>query len=118
MFRDLFSSKNSPVNLDAEIFEKQLKDDINALLIDVRTTGENKGARIPGSVLIDISRPDFIDEIEKLDRNKSYYVYCHSGSRSYHASKKMKQMGFENVYNLAEGIISWEGELEYSKKAR
>jgi rhodanese-related sulfurtransferase len=61
---------------------------------------------------MDIYKPDFVTGIEKLDRSKSYYVYCHSGSRSYAAANQMIQMGFQNVYNLESGIVSWQGNIE------
>jgi rhodanese-related sulfurtransferase len=35
-----------------------------------------------------------------------------SGNRSHHAGVAMLKMGFEKVYNLAPGIIGWQGEVE------
>jgi rhodanese-related sulfurtransferase len=109
---NLFGSNNKPVNLDSSSFENQVKEDADSVLLDVRTPMENMEARIPNSKLIDISSPTFMDEIEALDKSKSYYVYCRSGNRSYHAGKAMIKMGFEKVYNLAPGIIGWHGDVE------
>jgi rhodanese-related sulfurtransferase len=53
-----------------------------------------------------------MQEIEKLDKNKTYYVYCRSGNRSFHAGNFMLQAGFQKVYNLEPGIIGWHGEKE------
>jgi rhodanese-related sulfurtransferase len=89
-----------------------LNEDKNSVLIDVRTFGENKSLRIPNSILIDIHKPNFLDQIEILDRSKSYFVYCRSGGRSHSAYKQMKNMGFEKVYNLKGGIINWHGQTE------
>ena len=108
----IFGAKTGVVNLGSKEFEKQLSENKNAVLLDVRTEMENAQARIPNSVLIDISSSAFQKEIDQLDRNKSYYVYCRSGNRSYHAARMMHQMGFEKVYNLASGIIDWQGEIE------
>ncbi len=107
-----FLSGNNVKNINADLFEEKIKSDINAVIIDVRTHEEYRSARIPNSVLMDIYSTNFFDKIEKLDRSKSYYVYCHSGARSYSAAGEMMKIGFENVYNLAEGIISWNGEIE------
>ena len=104
--------KNSVVNLDAQTFEEEMMKDPNAVLLDTRTKPENDEVRIPNSTLIDLMRPDFQNEIEKLDKSKSYYVYCRSGNRSYHACRLMKNLGFEKVYNLEPGIIGWRGEVE------
>jgi rhodanese-related sulfurtransferase len=101
-------------NLDANTFEKKLAEDKNAVLLDVRTPMEHQMVRIPNSILIDINNPMFMEEIGKLDKNKSYYVYCRSGSRSLHAGNYMLKAGFEKVYNLQTGIIGWKGKKEFS----
>ena len=118
MFKDMFKNKdekgkvNSVENLDAETFGNMIKEDENGMLIDVRTPMENKMLRIPNSLLIDIASPFFIPELDKLDRNKNYYLYCRSGNRSYHAGDQMLKMGFKNVCHLQPGIIGWKGETE------
>ncbi|HET54986.1 MAG TPA: rhodanese-like domain-containing protein [Ignavibacteria bacterium] len=110
----LFGSANKVqvVDLDSSTFEKQVKEDNDAVLIDVRTKGEHEEARIPNSKLIDIMDPMFLDKIDELDKEKSYYLYCRSGNRSYHAGRAMIQRGFTKVYNLEPGIIGWMGEIE------
>lgn len=100
------------INLGSEDFEKGLKEDEKAELVDVRTQSEYKMGHIPNSKLIDIMNPQFIQSLDELDRDKSYYVYCRSGNRSFHAGKQMIKMGFKKVYNLAPGIIGWKGEVE------
>ena len=99
-------------NLDAETFREMLTKDTDAVLIDVRTLWENNQSRIPNSLLIDINNPVFAEEIDKLDKNKNYFLYCRSGSRSYYACAYMMKIGFKNVYNLKPGIIGWKGEVE------
>ena len=101
-------------NLDSKTFEKKIAEDKEAVLLDVRTPMENKTVRIPNSILIDIHDPMFAEEIEKLDKKKSYYVYCRSGNRSFHAGNYMLKTGFEKVYNLESGIIGWQGEKEFN----
>lgn len=109
---NLFSRTEDTSNLDSASFEKFINENKNAVVVDVRTKSENSEVRIPKSVLIDISKPDFLSRIEKLDKTKTYLVYCRSGSRSSAALKKMKQFGFENVYHLRSGIIGWNGKVE------
>ena len=112
-FISTFLKGNSAIqNLDAKTFVTQLKEDQNAVLIDVRTQAEHYDARIPDSTLLDLMNPHFIDELEKLNKSKNYYLYCRSGNRSYHAGREMAKMGFEKVYNLSSGIIGWNGEIE------
>ena len=79
---------------------------------DVRTDEEFEDSHIPDSKLLNIRDPQlFMDGIQKLDKNKNYYVYCHSGVRSVQACQIMKTFGINNVYNLLGGISEWGGEL-------
>lgn len=97
---------------DASTFAEKFQEDNDGVLIDVRTPFEFKQGHLPNSVLIDINSPNFPAEIEKLDRNKSYYIYCRSGNRSYHAGRYMLSAGFKNVCHLEPGIIGWDGPIE------
>lgn len=108
----LFGNKVQVSNLNSDEFEKIMNEDKNSILIDVRTPGENKEARIPNSQLIDLMDPNFGELIDQLEREKTYLIYCRSGNRSFYAAKEMMKMGFENVHNLAPGIIGWNGEIE------
>ncbi len=101
-------------NLDAKTFEQKLAEDKDAVLLDVRTPMEHQMVRIPNSLLIDINSSIFMEEIDKLDKSKSYYLYCRSGNRSFHAGNYMLKSGFEKVYNLEPGIIGWNGKKEFS----
>lgn len=111
-FSGLFGGKSEFDNLDAQSFETKLKEDNDAVLVDVRTEAEHYDAKIPNSKLLDLMNPHFMDEIGKLDKSKNYYLYCRSGNRSYHAAREMAKLGFENIFNLAPGIIGWSGEIE------
>lgn len=93
-------------NLSAEEFEKGMTAP-DAVIIDVRTPMEYSEGHIKNAKLIDIYDRNFTSEIEKLDKNKSYYVYCRSGSRSSSAAGYMVSKGFTKVYNLNGGIIAW-----------
>lgn len=99
-------------DLSQEEWSDQLRDDDNAIILDVRTPVEFEDGYIPNSTNIDIYLgQEFINEIEKLDKSKSYYVYCRSGNRSGQACAIMNSLGFENAYNLEGGFIEWEGEV-------
>lgn len=99
-------------NLTQEDWKAQLENDSNSVVLDVRTDGEVAEGIIPSAIQIDIYKGQgFIYELEELDKNKSYYVYCRSGNRSGQACAIMNQLGFENAYNLVGGILEWKGEL-------
>lgn len=98
--------------LDQQEWQQQLKDDKNAVILDVRTEEEVEEGYIPNSKNIDIYKgQDFINEVEKLDKSKHYYIYCRSGKRSSQACTLLDQMGFSETYNLRGGFSEWEGEV-------
>jgi rhodanese-related sulfurtransferase len=101
-------SKNMFQNLNVNEFEQGMTQN-DAVIIDVRTPMEYQEGHIKNSKLIDISDRDFESQIEKLDKNKAYYVYCRSGGRSSSASQIMVEKGFTKVYNLQGGMIAWSG---------
>ena len=99
-------------DLSQEEWASRLENDKNAVILDVRTDAEVADGIIPSAIHIDIYKgQEFIDEIEALDKDKNYYVYCRSGNRSGQACAIMDQLGFENAYNLEGGILEWEGDL-------
>lgn len=100
-------------DLTKEEWKEQITGDDNAFIIDVRTAQETEGGIIPGATNIDIYKgQEFIDEVEKLDKSKNYYIYCRSGNRSGQAGTLMNQLGFQNTYNLVGGFSEWDGEIE------
>ncbi len=100
------------MNLTQEDWVSQLEKDENAVILDVRTEDEWSEGYIPNAINIDIHMGQaFISEIENLDKDKNYYVYCRSGARSAKACEIMNQLGFENTYNLTGGMLEWEGEV-------
>lgn len=98
--------------LSQEEWKEQLKKDENAVVLDVRTEEEVEEGFIPSSNNIDIYKgQEFVEEVEKLDKNKNYYIYCRSGKRSAQACTILDQMGFQNTYNLKGGLLEWKGKL-------
>ncbi|BAO76503.1 rhodanese-like domain-containing protein [Winogradskyella sp. PG-2] len=101
-------------DLSQKDWTKQLEEDNNSIVLDVRTQDEVEEGVIPNSIHIDIYRGQgFIDDIEKLDKTKNYYVYCRSGNRSGQACAIMNQLGFDSAFNLEGGFNEWEGEVSH-----
>jgi rhodanese-related sulfurtransferase len=85
---------------------ERAKQDSNAIMIDVRTNEEHDNVHIPGSLVVDYLDKELADKIEALDSKKNYYVYCRTGRRSLRVCVIMRNLGFQNVYNLEDGIAS------------
>ncbi len=106
------SAQAEVVQIDATEFTK-MSTDSNTIIIDVRTPGEVASGYIPGTkYFIDINGSSFETQIEALDTNKTYLVYCRSGARSGRAADFMVSNGFKKVYNLQGGIMNWPGEIK------
>ena len=101
------------MNLNQSTWISQFQSDENAVILDVRTPEEFETSRIPNSKNIDFYNPqNFMLEIEKLDKDNSYYVYCRTGVRSANSCQLMNELGFDKVYNLLGGIVEWKGEID------
>jgi phage shock protein E len=75
--------------------------------IDVRTPEEYASGHISYSVNIDISAPDFAQNIDNLDKAAYYIVYCRTGVRSTQASEIMLEHSFTHIVNMTGGITAW-----------
>jgi rhodanese-related sulfurtransferase len=78
------------------------------MILDLRTTEEitSKGF-IKGAVQLDFLAKDAEVKIDKLDKTKTYYIYCASGGRSGDCADYMEKHGFKKVYNLEKGFSEW-----------
>ena len=95
-------------NLSAERFKAVITNDKDATIIDLRTTDEMNKGYIKGAVQIDFLAKDAEQQIDKLDKNKTYYIYCAGGGRSADAAEYMEKKKFKRVYNFEKGFSEWE----------
>lgn len=96
-------------NLDLVDFKKEIS---SSIVIDIRTPDELlSGTIVEKPLNIDYYSNNFDDELKKLDKNKKYLIYCHSGNRTGSTLKKMKDMGFSSVADLKGGINVWDEKL-------
>jgi rhodanese-related sulfurtransferase len=93
-------------DLDTSSF-KDLYDGKSYFLLDVRTPEEFSAGHLKGAVNINFYDQTFEENIDSLDKRKKYLVYCRSGGRSRQAMFLMRDLGFEEVFNLSGGILSW-----------
>ena len=63
--------------------------------------------KLDNSINIDFYSDSFKDSILRLDKSKTYYVYCRSGRRSLNTVEFMRENGFKESYNVDGGIIKW-----------
>ncbi len=104
---DFLKTNKKYVDVNATKFNSLLKETSNPIILDVRTPSEFKQSAIDGAINIDIMSSVFGEKVGKLDKNKTYFVYCRSGNRSGSACQMMSKIGFENLFNLSGGMMSW-----------
>ena len=85
------------------------QDDPNFVILDVRSDAEFRDGHIPSAINININSETFRDDVDGLDKNKTYLVYCRSGSRSTAAVEIMQELGFLHLYNFTGGFSAWQG---------
>ena len=78
------------------------------IIIDVRTPEEYAGGHIERAINLDYYSETFADELNQLDKEKTYLIYCRTDHRSGLALDMMAELGFWEVYNLLGGIEQWE----------
>jgi len=107
------TQENKPVieTVNVKTFKELLQNQKGkVVLLDVRTAQEYEQGHIENAKNIDVLQNDFVQKIERLDKNTPVYVYCRSGHRSMKAAQILKEHGFTKVYNLAGGYIAWSKE--------
>src|SRR5436305_9004918 len=93
--------------ISVDEFDK-MRQEKQAVVLDVRTTREFEAGHVPGAVNIPIASPDFKQQISKLDKSKTYLVHCFRGSRSATATQEMSKMDFTNLYDFSGGMDSYQ----------
>lgn len=99
--------------LQSPVIQDINKDQVNSLIndkvtvIDLRTEKEFENGKIGSSLNIDFQKREFIDNLNKLDKEKPYIIYCMSGNRSLKASHVMKSLGFKMIYHYKKGYKDW-----------
>ncbi|TRZ94516.1 MAG: rhodanese-like domain-containing protein [Rhodocyclaceae bacterium] len=90
----------------------------DALVLDVRETGEWSSGHIPGARHITLAQLEKrLSELDKF-KEKPIIVVCATGNRSSSACGQLKKHGFEKVYSLGGGVSSWiEATLPLTTKA-
>ena len=87
-----------------EAYSMVVKQD-SLYLLDVRTPGEFRQARLDGANLIPIDQ--LLNRLAEVPKDRPILVYCAVGSRSAQVVNYLARQGYPEVYNLYGGIYSW-----------
>ncbi|MGA2561321.1 MAG: molybdopterin-synthase adenylyltransferase MoeB [Terracidiphilus sp.] len=78
-------------------------------LLDVREPYEFQIAQIGGKL---IPQNDVPQRLAEIPRNREIVVHCRSGARSQKIAEFLKQSGYNDVVNVAGGILAWADEID------
>jgi len=92
-------------NLPPAEFERLVEQTPDAVVLDVRTPEEYESRPLfPQALNINYLGDNFWEQIEQLDPEKTYFVYCRTGRRSVRTCTLMKNGGFRKIYHLDGGL--------------
>ncbi len=93
--------------LEPQAFIERVKADTSAIILDVRQPEEFAEGHLAQAINLDwLNQTVFINGLAKLNKQKTYYIYCRSGRRSQAAAGKLKAEGFQ-VIDLKGGYLHW-----------
>ena len=108
-FFEEWEEKNLPVlssgNVDVQDLDTLMWSDEIPLILDVRTAGEWKKARLSGSINIPLDELE--TRLQELPRDRNIVIVCASGFRSAIAVGILERGSFRSVSNLSGGLAAW-----------
>jgi len=86
------------------------KEEGDLVVLDVRTPEEFAQERIENAINVDYYSDTFRDDLDRLDKEAKYLLYCRTSNRSGNALSIMKSLEFQEVHHLLGGIVRWKQE--------
>jgi molybdopterin/thiamine biosynthesis adenylyltransferase/rhodanese-related sulfurtransferase len=105
-----FAAQDKVPSISVHELKRKMDEREAFTLVDVREPYEYEIARIDGAQLIPLGELE--SQVSELPRTGPLIFQCHSGGRSEHAVRMLKEAGFENVHNLEGGIEAWSVEID------
>ena len=104
---DQTDEKAELARIDVKTFDELAREIPEVVILDIRTPEETAEGIIPGAIELDYYGDSFEQQLDSLNRDLTYLVYCRSGNRSGKTWQQMTDMGFKNVYDLEGGYSDW-----------
>jgi len=104
------------VNVAGGSYRNVTPDELNAMLknkdfvfVNVHIPFEGNIANSDLSLPYDqIAEPQYLSQLP-ADKNARIVLYCRSGRMSQIAAEELVKLGYTNLWNLAGGMVDWEG---------
>jgi rhodanese-related sulfurtransferase len=90
-----------------ELIQAHQTDD-NFVILDVRRPEElAETGYLENAINVNYGAETFRTDLETLNKDKTYLIYCRSGGRSGRTLMLMEELQFQHVYNMTGGILQW-----------
>ncbi len=110
-FRDLLAAaKSEIVEIDTAAAEGRIRDNADAVVLDVREPDEYEQGALRNVVHIPRGHLEAQVEGRIAERDAEVLVYCAGGVRSAFAAKTLGELGYTNVKSIAGGFGKWKNE--------
>jgi len=86
-----------------------------AIVLDVRTEGENEAGSVPGALLIPVD--SLRERIEEVPTDREVIVHCKVGQRGHTATQILRAHGI-NAVNLDGGYLTWKSGIDALDRAK
>ena len=101
--------KNGIPQLGVKQLKQRMDGGEDIFILDVREPYEYQIAQIGGKL---IPQNDVPQRLADIPRDREIVVQCRSGARSQKIAEFLKQSGYQQVVNLAGGILAWSDEID------
>lgn len=91
-------------NIDYEEAKMILKNDKEAILLDVRSPQEYRENHLSGSINLPLYNIESNCNEMLPNKKDTIIIYCQSGNRSKRAMQILQKEGYTNLYNIAGGM--------------
>ena len=94
--------------LEPNEFEKSLRENPDAIVLDLRDIDAYMKGHIKKSILIDFLRDDFKEYFNsRFKKTDNLYLYGQSAESSSHVTHYIEELGYTNVKGLKGGFENW-----------
>ncbi|MCK4997276.1 rhodanese-like domain-containing protein [Candidatus Pacearchaeota archaeon] len=85
------------------------------IFLDIRTQEEFEKFHLDGAINLDFYNESYREDLDKLDKSRTYLTYCRSGRRSGLNLEIMKELGLKSAYDLDGGILAYNKFIDNQK---
>ena len=87
-----------------------------AYIVDVRERAEFENGHIKGAINIPLS--ELRERVNEIPKDKTVYLHCRTGQRSYNAVLALQHLGFNNVVNITGSFLGLSFYEAYNDKLK